>query len=116
MRKSILLYLAAIGALAAILLVVRLRQTPPTPPPLVKPAPNPYAQSIAGAGLVEAMNENIAIGVPVSGLVKEVRVQVWDRVDKNQPLFQLDDQELKAQLLVHEANVKTSEASLARLV
>lgn len=115
MRKNISLYLAIAGVIAAVLLVVRMRQVPPTPAPLVEPARNPYAHSIAAAGIVEAASENIAIGVPVAALVIEVRVKVWDQVEKGQPLFQLDDRELKGQLPVQEANVKTAEATRNRL-
>ena len=114
-RKSITLYLSILGIIAAILLVWQLRRTPSPPPPFVEPARNPYSQSVAAAGIVEAINENIAIGVPIPGLVADVKVKVWDHVEKDQPLFQLDDRELQAQLLVQEANVKTAEAALARL-
>ena len=115
MHKSIIFYLAVAGVIASVLLVLKLREAPPIPPPLLEPARNPYPQSVAASGIVEAMSENISIGVPVAGLVANVKVQVWDRVEKNQSLFQLDDRELRAELLVQEANIKVAVATLERL-
>ncbi len=115
MRKSIAFYLSILGIISSTMLVIKLRQTTPPSPPLNEPSRNPYPHSVAASGMVEAMNENISIGTPVSGLVTEVYVQVWDSIKKGQPLFKLDDRDLQAQLLIQEANVKIAEATLIRL-
>ena len=70
------------------------------------------ADDIAGTGLLEANGENVAIGVPSPGLVKEVKVEVNQVVKKDDPLLLLDDRELQASLLKHKAAVLVAEAQL----
>jgi HlyD family secretion protein len=107
--------LAIAGIIGSTSLVIYLRRPPPKAAPLVEPARNPYEDTIAASGIVEAASENIWIGIPSPGLVSALHVKVWDKVQKGQPLFELDTRELKAQLLVYEANVKTSQANLQKL-
>lgn len=115
LHKKPTIFLAAAGIAAATLMVVRLRSEPPMPPPPITPPTKPYAASIAASGIIEALSENIAIGVPEAGLVTQVYVKVWDHVVAGQPLFTLDDRDLRAQLAVNEANVAVAAATLARL-
>ena len=68
------------------------------PPPTEPPPTSPYASTVAAAGIIEAVNENVRIAPPVSGLVTTVFVIVGDRVSKGDPLFQLDDRDLRAEL------------------
>lgn len=89
---------------------------PPFPPPQ-----KPYESTVAGTGILEALSENVSIGVPVQGLVTEVLVKVNDNVHKDQPLFKIDDRDLQAQLLkaragveVANARVQVQEAALLR--
>lgn len=105
--------LAGIGATAA--MASRMSTAPATPPPPIDPSPKPYEISVAASGIVEALSENVAIGVPEPGLVMKVHVRVWDEVQAGQPLFALDDRELVAQLAVNEANAAVAEATLRRL-
>jgi len=90
--RKLTFWLALLGLVAAGSLILRLRANfnEPVPPPPVAPAPKAFANSIGGAGLVEARRENTLIGVPSAGLVTEVHVKVWDRVKVGQPLLQLD--------------------------
>jgi len=44
------------------------------------PAQKPSARGIGAAGMVEALRENTAVGVPAAGLVTKVYVKVWDKV------------------------------------
>jgi multidrug efflux pump subunit AcrA (membrane-fusion protein) len=53
---------------------------------------------VAGAGIIEAATENIAIGTPVGNVVTEVLVQVGDHVKKGDPLFRLRDQVIQAEV------------------
>lgn len=108
-------YIAIVGIIAAISLVARLNSQPPEAKPPVKPAANPFKSTISAAGIVEAKNENVEIGVPVQGLVTEVKVKVWDRVQKGQALFELDNRDLMAQLEVQKANQAVADANLSRL-
>jgi len=83
--------------------------------PLQDPPTSPYAQSIAGYGVVEAESENIEIGSPVAGIVVEVTASECQPVQKGAPLFRLDDRALQAELAVRTASLKAAEAELERL-
>ena len=113
--KKPTVYLALGGIAATIAMVAHLNgQSPITAPP-IDPSPKPYAVSVAASGIIEALSENVSIGVPEAGLVTKVHVKVWDSIQEGQPLFTLDDRELKAQLAVNEANVSVAEATVRRL-
>jgi HlyD family secretion protein len=89
----------------------------PLPParPAAEPATAPFESKIAGAGIVEARSQNIAIGAAVSGLVASVEVQVGARVRKGDALFHLDDRDKAAELAVRQSAVESARAELARL-
>ncbi len=108
-------YIALAGLLFAGSLVLRLSAQDPVPQPPYAPPLNPYAHAVAAAGLVEAQGENIALGVPVAGLVTAVYARVWDIVVQGQPLLQLDDRELQASLIGQRAAVKVAEVTAERL-
>jgi len=109
----------AVGMLVfAVFHVVRAQQTTPKPPPPVEPARTPFGRTVAGAGIAEAQTENIAIGAALPGVVMEVYVpveKVGQRVKAGDPLFRVDDRQLKAQLKYQEASVAAAEAQLAKL-
>lgn len=75
----------------------------PVAPPLSAPAHTPYANTVAGAGLVEARSENIAIGSPLAGAVDKVHVRAGQRVEKGASLFTLDERQARAELVAREA-------------
>jgi RND family efflux transporter MFP subunit len=108
-------YLALAGMAYASVLVLRLSAQDPIPPPPHAPPSNPFPRSVAAAGIVEAQGENIALGVPVAGLVTAVYVRVWDNVQSGQPLLQLDDRELQASLIGQRARVLVADATATRL-
>jgi HlyD family secretion protein len=108
-------YLAVAGTVATIVMVARLHGQSPIKPPPIDPSPKPYELSVAASGIIEALSENVAIGVPEAGLITKVHVKVWDSVKEGQPLFTLDDRELHAQLGVNQANSAVAEATLRRL-
>jgi multidrug resistance efflux pump len=102
----------------AVIHVVRAQQTSPKPPPPVEPARSPFGSTVAGAGIAEAQTENIAIGSALPGVVMEVYVpveNVGQRVKAGDPLFRVDDRQLKAQLKVNEANLAAAQAQLTKL-
>src|ERR1044071_6153588 len=108
-------YLAVVGTGATIGLVAHLHGQSPIKPPPIEPSRRPYAVSVAASGIIEALSENVAIGVPEAGLVTKVHVKVWDSIPEGQPLFTLDNRELQAQLIVNAANATVAEATLRRL-
>ena len=108
-------YIALAGVLFAGSLVFRLSAQDPVPPPPHAPPLNPFEHAVAASGLVEACNENIALGIPAPGLIMAVAVKVWDRVESGQPLLQVDDRELRANLIGQRAAVTVAEATQKRL-
>lgn len=76
---------------------------------------SPYANSVAGAGLVESSSENISLGAFVPGIVTGVFVVVGQQVEAGDRLFGLDDRPLQAQLQVRRAAVAAALAELERL-
>ncbi len=114
--KKATFYIAIIGIGATAVMASRMSATPTTPPPPIEPSPKPYEVSVAASGIIEALSENVSIGVPEQGLVTKVHVKVWDSVKQGQPLFTLDERDLKAQLAVNEANASVADATLWKLV
>ena len=124
--KFLLPVLAACMLVFAVIHVVKAQQTLPKPPPPVEPARTPFGKTVAGAGIVEARSQNISVGTPLPGQVLEVYgpkkdgMQPWDalvgeHVKKGQPLFRVDDRQLKAQLAYQKAALAWSKAQLAKL-
>jgi HlyD family secretion protein len=112
-------YLTIAGALAgvvAIVFVSRLQaekqMTPPGDPP-VPPPHKPFERAVAATGILEAISENVALGVPTPGLVAEVNVKVNDVVKKDQVLFRLDDRDLRAEELSSQAKLEIDRALIA---
>ena len=94
----------ALGGIAAAILFMRQANVAEPMPEVPFPAPKkPMEHAIAASGLVEAVGENVSIGVPVSALVIGVKVKVWDRVKTGDVLLQLDDRELLARRGVEKA-------------
>lgn len=112
-RRYMLPLLAALGVAVAISTVLQGNQPAPTAPPVTQPAGAPFASYVAGAGIVEASTENIAVGTPVSGIVAAIYVKWGDHVKAGDPLFKIDDRDLQAELLPAVAKVKEGEANLA---
>ena len=114
MRKWLIPVLALIGVVMAVALVFR----NPEPASVVGAgglsARAPYSSYLAGAGLIEASTENVAIGTPVSGIVTDVFVKWGDSVVVTEPLFKVDDRDLQAQLVPLLARVAESKVSLAK--
>jgi HlyD family secretion protein len=87
--------------------------TPEVEPP-VAPSRNPFADTIAGAGLVEPRSENIKVAAVVPGTVASVCVRVGQQVEVGEVLFRLDDRQRQADLRVQQAALAEAEANLRR--
>ena len=118
---SILLALAGIFAVVMVSRTQAELDMPMAGDPPVSPPPKPFTDAVAATGILEALSENVTIGVPSPGLVTEVFVKVNDSVKKGDPLFALDDRELQAERLssiarkkIDEAQIGVSEAQLAK--
>jgi RND family efflux transporter MFP subunit len=113
--RKITFYIALISLVFMGLQVWRLSRKPPEAPPLVQPPVKPESRGIGAAGLVEAIHDNTQLGAPVAGIVSAVFVDVGDQVKKDQPLFEIDDRDIRAQLAVQQANLKVAQAQLKRV-
>ncbi|MFP3868998.1 MAG: efflux RND transporter periplasmic adaptor subunit [Desulfobacteraceae bacterium] len=105
LKNKILPAVAAVGLVIALVVAVRSQREIPPAHPVAQPAQAPFKSYIGGAGIVEARTENISIGTSLPGIVKTVFVKVGDRVKAGAPLFQIDDRELRADLLIKQANL-----------
>jgi HlyD family secretion protein len=115
MNKTLIVPLVSLGLLVFGVNHIRARQRelPQTPPPIA-PATSPYQNRVAGAGIVESATENIAIGTQLPGIVDKVLVKVGQRVRFNDPLFELDTRQIRAEIEAKEAGLASSKAELAR--
>lgn len=110
--------LAAAGLLVfAVFHVTGAPQAPPAgpAPSLTPPAESPYPVAVAGAGMIEAQTENIAIGSPTAGVVTKVFVEDGQHVKAGDPLFQLDDRVQQADLKYRQAAAAAADAQLTML-
>lgn len=114
-RKIVLPALAVLGVVFAIYTVRAGNKPVPVSQPVAEPARSPFPTYVAGSGLIEAATENIAVGTTVPGVVTEVFVRVGETVKAGDPLFKVDDRELKARLAVHEATLLSAKAELDKL-
>lgn len=109
-RTFVLPALAALGVVLAVFSVVTGQREVPPSQPVSQPAEPKFETFVAGAGIVEASTENIAVGTFVPGVVSEVFVKVGDQVKAGAPLFKVDDRDLRAELLVRQSALKSAEA------
>jgi RND family efflux transporter MFP subunit len=100
-------------AVALVLRTIHAEEAREIPPPPIAPAAKPFENTVAATGILEALSENVALGVPVAGLVTEIMVKVNDPVKEGTPLFRLDDRDLQAQLLRQRAAIEVAKAQIA---
>lgn len=112
LKNKVLPALAVIGLIVAIGVAARSQKETPPAEPVAQPAQAPYTSYIGGAGIVEASTENIQLGTSLAGIVKTVFVKVGDRVRQGDRLLLIDDRQLKAELLVKEANLAQAKGAL----
>jgi len=107
--------LIALGLLVfAVVFVSGQDRAAPPAPPVIPPPQSPFDYTVAGAGLIEAQTENIAIGSPTPGVVTKIHVKVDQRVKAGDPLFELDDRMLQAELRTRQAALVAAKADLTR--
>lgn len=111
--RWVLPILALVGFISAVRVVIS-SSKPVLPAPAVsKPSVSPYQNYIAGAGIVEASSENIAISTNISGVVSQVLVTPGQSVKTGDPLFKIDDRQSLASLQVEMAAASAAEAEFA---
>lgn len=111
-RKYILPLLAVAGVILGIIVAIQGAKSVPPAKPVASPARSPYGTFVAGAGIIEASTENIAIGTTVGGVVARIYVQIGSQVKAGDPLFTLDDRTYRAEVALRETTVKVVESQL----
>ncbi|MCX7099850.1 MAG: HlyD family efflux transporter periplasmic adaptor subunit [Methylococcales bacterium] len=111
--KHILPVLAAAGLVFAGYTVVNSNKPTPIAKAVTEPSTAPFKAFIAGAGIIEAQSQNIAIGTPLPGIVKAVAVKVGDPIQANSPLFYLDDRDTRANLAIKRADLAKAVADVS---
>lgn len=114
-RSIVIPVLAVAGVCLAAYTVMKQNRPVVPAQPVAQPASPPYVDRIAGAGLVEASTQNIAIGTQIAGVVSGVYVKAGDRVKAGDPLFTIDERAYTAEMLVREAAVRSAESALAKM-
>lgn len=114
-RKYMIPVLALAGIVFAILMLKISGKPVPAAQPVADPAQTPYRASIAGAGIIEARSENLAIGTHVAGVVTDIYVKVGSIVKAGDPLFKIDDRSLQADLATRKTQLSLAQARLSRL-
>lgn len=116
MKRKLFLPLLSLAMLAfAVKHVVTANQVEPKPAPPIEPARSPYKFALAGSGVVEPRTENISIGSHLPGVVAKVHVSVGQQVRVGEPLFELDDRQLRAELSVRRSNLLAVKTQLEKL-
>ena len=115
-RKYLLPLFAIAGFLFALYTVAQGAKPIAIAAPVVEPASTPFDETIAGAGLIEARSQNIAIGTPLAGILSKVAVQIGQKVKRGDLLFSIDDRDRRAELAVRQGALDSATAELARLV
>jgi multidrug resistance efflux pump len=114
-RKYVIPVLAVAGGALA-LYTMRAENRPITPAqPVAEPARPSFAAPVAGAGIIEASTENIAIGTHLPGVVTQVHVRVGEEVKAGDPLFTIDERAARAELEVRKGALRAAEQTLTRL-
>jgi multidrug efflux pump subunit AcrA (membrane-fusion protein) len=94
--------------------VTRTSHAVPQTDPVTQPARSPYADVVAGVGLIEPRSENIEVAAIVPGAVTDVAVNEGEAVSPGDVLFRLDDRRQKADLDVQKSRLAEAEATLQR--
>jgi HlyD family secretion protein len=114
-RRSAISVIAAVMFAFACVYVISVHKTVRATTPPIAPAEPRLASSVAAVGLVEPQSENIALSCAVSGMVTHLYAKAGDHVHASDPLFSVDDRDVRAELETREAALDSSKATLARL-
>jgi multidrug efflux pump subunit AcrA (membrane-fusion protein) len=106
--------LAVLGLLGAIAFILKGSAPHPVAQSAAPPTLAPYANYVAGSGMIAASTRNIAVSTLVGGVVAEVSVKVGDRVQKGQEFFRIDGRDFDAQLTAREAAAAAARVSQSR--
>ncbi|HVL14354.1 MAG TPA: biotin/lipoyl-binding protein [Gemmata sp.] len=115
LTRYLLPLLAVASFTFAVIQMTKAQQVPPPASPPVDPGRSPFGRQVAGSAIVEPETENIAVGSHLPGVVKAVHVRVGQRVKAGNPLFELDDRQLRAELAARRATLESERAKVTKL-
>ncbi len=115
LNKAFIPILAVISLAYAVYATGVMRPGTVSEPPLAAPPERAYPHAVAAVGLVEPASELVAIAPRVPGWISSVHVAAGQAVKAGDPLFTLDDTDLRAELAVQEQSVHVAASQLARL-
>jgi multidrug efflux pump subunit AcrA (membrane-fusion protein) len=110
--KYLLPFAAIAGAIFAVVYVYGRGQPIAATQPVAPPPQAPFPSYVAGAGIVEASTENIQIGTTVPGVVMKIDHGVWDHVNKDEPLFEIDSRDAEAELAIRKAALLSAQRTV----
>jgi HlyD family secretion protein len=116
MTKYGLPIIAALILTFAIFAIVRSQPVHATVAPPSAPPTAGFEKSVGAVGLVEASSENIAVSLPVQGMVTHIYVKAGDHVAKGAKLFSIDDRDLQAELSLRRSSLAMAQAKLDKLL
>ncbi|MBL0927563.1 MAG: efflux RND transporter periplasmic adaptor subunit [Phycisphaerales bacterium] len=106
----------AVGSLAyAVYATAVMRPVHETVAPLAPPPERPFPRAVAAVGIVEPASELVAAAPRVAGSISTVHVAAGQRVKAGDPLFTLDDTDLRAELALRREAERVAAARLDRL-
>ena len=113
--RTVLPVLAIVAIIVAAVMVIggqpdrQLQQTQATPPQ----ADGAFngAPSVAGSAVVEPSSEIISIGTSLPGLVTRVYVEPGQQVSRGQPLFAVDDRDIRARIAEADASINRARSA-----
>jgi HlyD family secretion protein len=111
-------YLILMVTLLCFLLILHffLKQTPvKKETPRVQVELPPFVTYISGSGIVEPESGNIHISTPFGRIIKKINVAVNAHVKKDEVLFQLDNQDLLANLKIKKSEYEKALANFHKL-
>jgi multidrug efflux pump subunit AcrA (membrane-fusion protein) len=110
--NRVLTFLAILGIISGVYMLLIDRKAAPIAQPLLPPATPPFESFVSGAGIVEAASENIALGTMVSATVDTILVRKGDIVPQGQPLFTLTSDQAEADLKTKRALLDVAKTAL----
>jgi multidrug resistance efflux pump len=114
-KRIVIPILAALAVLYSVFATARMRPVHEAQPPLYTPPQTVFPTTVAAVGLIEPSSEIIAVSTIVPGAITAVYVTPNTTVQKGQPLFSLDDRDLRAEVASRREALATAEARLRRL-
>ena len=110
----VLAMVAIVGVAIALFVVFDTNRPVPVTASAVPSERAPFASYVVGTGITETGRGNVSIGTSVSGVVRQVDVRVGDQVQPGDALFQIDDRDLQAKLIVARADMLQAQAAAAK--